>query len=105
AAFIHLTPRGKVLELDKKSVSTYVCPDRQMEKSEEAAPQPPQTLLFATSLRRSSFHSFDPEGQGAGARQEKRKHLCLPRQANGEKRGGSFTATACPFSFEARKEI
>ncbi|MCM3356725.1 hypothetical protein M3627_01745 [Psychrobacillus sp. MER TA 171] len=28
-------------ELDKKSVSTYVCPDRQMEKSEEAAPQIP----------------------------------------------------------------
>ncbi|MCM3357044.1 hypothetical protein M3627_03345 [Psychrobacillus sp. MER TA 171] len=42
-AFIHLTPRGKAVELDiKKSASAYVCPDRQMEKSEEAVPQPPE---------------------------------------------------------------
>ncbi|NME05337.1 hypothetical protein [Psychrobacillus sp. BL-248-WT-3] len=44
-AFHHLTPRGKAPELDtKKSASAYVCPDRQMEKSEEAVPQPPQLL-------------------------------------------------------------
>ncbi|WP_205964015.1 hypothetical protein, partial [Psychrobacillus sp. BL-248-WT-3] len=44
-AFIHLTPRGKAMELDiKKSASAYVCPDRQMGKSEEAAPQPPELL-------------------------------------------------------------
>ncbi|MCM3357994.1 hypothetical protein [Psychrobacillus sp. MER TA 171] len=56
-----------------------------MGKCEEAVPQPPQTLLFATSLRRSSFFPFDPEGQGAGARhQEKRRRLFLPRKANGE---------------------
>ncbi|MCM3357516.1 hypothetical protein [Psychrobacillus sp. MER TA 171] len=41
-----------------------------MEKSEEAVPQPPQTLLFATSLRRSSFYPFDPEGQGDEARHQ-----------------------------------
>ena len=58
----------------KKSARTYVCPDKQMEESEEAAPQPPE--LFP----------FDLEGQGAGARQkEKCRHLCLPRQANGGK--------------------
>ncbi|MCM3359907.1 hypothetical protein M3627_18060 [Psychrobacillus sp. MER TA 171] len=50
--------------LYKKSASAYFCPDRQMGKSEEAVPQPPQTLLFATSLRRSTFYPFDPEGQG-----------------------------------------
>ncbi|MER2236668.1 MAG: hypothetical protein ABS892_01215, partial [Psychrobacillus sp.] len=33
------------MELDiKKSANAYPCPDRQMEKSEEAAPQPPQLL-------------------------------------------------------------
>ncbi|WP_285841704.1 hypothetical protein [Psychrobacillus sp. MER TA 171] len=38
-----MTPRGKALKLDiKKSASAYVCPDRQMEKSEEAVPQPPE---------------------------------------------------------------
>ncbi len=42
-----------------------------------------------------SFYPFDPEGQGDGARhQEKRNRLCLPRQANGKKRGGSSSATA-----------
>ncbi|WP_251555644.1 hypothetical protein [Psychrobacillus sp. MER TA 171] len=42
-AFIHLTPRGKAVELDiKKSATAYPCPDRQMGKCEEAAPQPPQ---------------------------------------------------------------
>ena len=41
-----------------------------------------------------SFYPFDPEGQGDGARhQEKRIRLCLPRQANGKKRGGSSSAT------------
>jgi len=40
-----------------------------MGNCEEAAPQPPQALLFATSLRRSSNFTFDPEGQGAGAGQ------------------------------------
>ena len=45
-------------------------------------------------LSHRSFYPFDPEGQGGGARhQEKRKRLCLPRQANGEKRGGSSSAT------------
>ncbi len=30
-----------------------------------------------------NFYSFDPEGQGAEAsHKEKRKRLCLPRQAN-----------------------
>ncbi|NME04671.1 hypothetical protein HF876_02310 [Psychrobacillus sp. BL-248-WT-3] len=54
------------MELDiKKSGTAYPCPDRQMGKCEEAVPQPPQTLLFATSLRRSSIFPFDPEGQGA----------------------------------------
>ncbi|MER2009829.1 MAG: hypothetical protein ABS939_20535, partial [Psychrobacillus sp.] len=53
-----------------------------MGKCEEAAP------------RHRSFYSYDPEGQGGGARhQEKRKRLCLPRQANGEKQGGSSLAT------------
>ncbi|MER2262974.1 MAG: hypothetical protein ABS934_13260, partial [Psychrobacillus sp.] len=59
----------------KKSAIAYSCPNRQMEKSEEAAFQPPQ------------FLPFDPEGQGDVARhQEKRNRLLLPRQANGEKR-------------------
>ncbi|MCM3356724.1 hypothetical protein [Psychrobacillus sp. MER TA 171] len=43
-SFYPFDPRGKVQELDKKSVSTYVCPDRQMEKSEEAVLQPPELL-------------------------------------------------------------
>ncbi|MER2008230.1 MAG: hypothetical protein ABS939_12345 [Psychrobacillus sp.] len=30
----------------KKSASAYVCPDRQMEKSEEAVPQPPELLTI-----------------------------------------------------------
>ncbi|MCM3357737.1 hypothetical protein [Psychrobacillus sp. MER TA 171] len=29
---------------NKKSASAYLCPDRQMEKSEEAVPQPPELL-------------------------------------------------------------
>ncbi len=45
------------------------------------------------SLR--SRYPFDLEGQGAEAGQEKRKRLCLPRQANGEQRGGHAT-TAGP---------
>ncbi|MER2263324.1 MAG: hypothetical protein ABS934_15060, partial [Psychrobacillus sp.] len=41
-----------------------------------------------------SIYPFDPEGQGAEAsHKEKRKRLCLPRQANGEMRGGSSSAT------------
>ncbi|WP_285841611.1 hypothetical protein [Psychrobacillus sp. MER TA 171] len=40
-----MTPRGKTVELDiKKSTIAYLCPDRQMEKSEEAALQPPELL-------------------------------------------------------------
>ncbi|WP_251553410.1 hypothetical protein [Psychrobacillus sp. MER TA 171] len=71
------------MELDiQKSASACHCPDRQMEKCEEAV------------LRHRSFYPFDPEGQGGGARHpEKRKRLSLPRQANGEKRGGSSSAT------------
>ncbi|WP_298467156.1 hypothetical protein [uncultured Psychrobacillus sp.] len=47
------------MELDtKKSASAYTCPDRQMEKSEEAVPQSPQLL------------PFDLEGQGGGARHQ-----------------------------------
>ncbi|MER2071039.1 MAG: hypothetical protein ABS898_03940 [Psychrobacillus sp.] len=46
-------------------------------------------------LSHRSFYPFDPEGQGDGARhEEKRKRLSLPRQANGEMRGGSSSATA-----------
>ncbi|MCM3357991.1 hypothetical protein [Psychrobacillus sp. MER TA 171] len=57
-----MTPRGKAPELDnQKSAGAYLCPDRQMGKCEEVAPQPPETLLFATSLRRSSFYPFDRE--------------------------------------------
>jgi len=46
----------------------------------------------------SSHHSylpFDPEGQGAAARQKKSgsAYLCV-RQANGKLRGGSSSATA-----------
>ena len=66
----------------KKSASAYHCPDRQMGNREEAAPQPPQALLFATSLRRSSDFTFDPEGQGAKARQildRKGTPLLFPR--------------------------
>ncbi|WP_285841670.1 hypothetical protein [Psychrobacillus sp. MER TA 171] len=40
-----MTPRGKAPELDnKKSAGAYLCPDRQMGKSEEVAPQPPELL-------------------------------------------------------------
>ena len=48
-------------------------------------------------LSHRSFHSFDLEGQGAGARQEKRKHLFLSGQANEEKRGCSSSATVNAF--------
>ncbi|MER2262053.1 MAG: hypothetical protein ABS934_08545 [Psychrobacillus sp.] len=45
-------------------------------------------------LSHHSFYPFDPEGQGGVAgHQEKRNRLCLPRQANGKKRGGSSSAT------------
>ena len=38
-------------------------------RAQEAVPvpQPPQAILFATSLRRSSFFPFDPEGQRSSA--------------------------------------
>ncbi|GGA43704.1 hypothetical protein GCM10011384_36890 [Psychrobacillus lasiicapitis] len=36
-------------------------------RAQEAAPQPPQAILFATSLRRSSFFTFDHEGQRSSA--------------------------------------
>ena len=45
-------------------------------------------------LSHHSFYPIDPEGQGDEARhQEKHNRLSLPRQANGEKRGGSSSAT------------
>ncbi|MCM3356639.1 hypothetical protein [Psychrobacillus sp. MER TA 171] len=45
-----MTPRGKALELDiQKSATAYVCPDRQMDKCEEAAPQPPKLQNFIVS--------------------------------------------------------
>ncbi|WP_285841651.1 hypothetical protein [Psychrobacillus sp. MER TA 171] len=35
------------MELDiQKSETAYPCPDRQMEKSEEAVPQPPELLTI-----------------------------------------------------------
>ena len=73
-ALSHLTSRGKAVELDKKkSASAYVCPDKQMGKARRQFLSP------------HSFIPFDLEGQGGGARQkEKRKRLCLLRQANGE---------------------
>ncbi|QEY21022.1 hypothetical protein D0S48_10115 [Psychrobacillus sp. AK 1817] len=64
-----------------------------MGKSEEAAPS------------HRSFLRFDPEGQGAEARQqEKRKRLSLPRQANGEKRGGRPTATGAFYDLTPKGE-
>ncbi|MER2260592.1 MAG: hypothetical protein ABS934_01170, partial [Psychrobacillus sp.] len=85
-SFYPFDPRGKAMKLDiLKSESTYLCPDRQIGKCEEAAPQPPQTLLFATSSRRSSIFLFDPEGQGAEARHlEKHNRLFCPDRQMGK---------------------
>ncbi|WP_205964182.1 hypothetical protein, partial [Psychrobacillus sp. BL-248-WT-3] len=44
-SFYPFDPRGKAMKLDiKKSGIACHCPDRQMEKSEEAVLQPPELL-------------------------------------------------------------
>ena len=51
-------------------------------RAKEAAPQPPQAFLFATSLRKSSFFTFDPEGLGgaAGSIISKKPILCIVKK-------------------------